>query len=247
MGEPLLFSFTWYSWGFLGVAILGCKMLRWVKARNPEMSNLGLIAHALGVAVLIDVVLELFYVIFGFYFYGNTVKGLTVFSGHYYQFPVYECLLWPAAWTALVCIRYFRDDKNQSFFERGLDRVRGGHKRKSFVSMCAILGAMQVIYLGMYVIPYIFITTVHPGDFPADLQKRSYLMSGICGPHTDFSCPNKDLPVNRRGAAHFNSNYELVPGKNGLPTAPVTKFEGETEGEVTNQPTTTTTPAKVSP
>ena len=36
---------------------------------------------------------------------------MTLFHGHYYQFPLNEWLLFSGVWAGWACLRYFRDDK----------------------------------------------------------------------------------------------------------------------------------------
>jgi uncharacterized membrane protein len=222
MAEPFLFSSTWYSFGFLGAVILGCRVLRWVKARNPALGTLGLLAVGLGIAVVADVVVEFIYIFAGIYFYGSPIKGATVFAGHYYQFPLYEAILWPVCWVALVCIRYYRDDKGQAFCERGLDRVHVSAPKKAFLSMFSIPGMVATFYIA-YMVPWWGMSTLHPGSFPADIQKRSYFTNGVCGPATQFACPSAQLPTNRSGTFHIDPEGRLIPG-NSHPSPPVLQF-----------------------
>jgi hypothetical protein len=220
MAEPVLFSWTWYSWGFLGAAIVGCSVLRWIKARNPTLGPVGLIAIAFGITIVADVAIEFAYLLGGIYVYGGSIKGATILAGHYYQFPLYEAIFWPLVWTSLICIRYFRDDKGQSMFERGLDRVHVGTRTKALFTMLALLAAMDCVAFGFYNLPYAVFSVFRPASWPEDIQKRSYFTNGVCGPRTQFACPSPQLPVDRQGTIlHIDPEGRVI--QTSSPTPPL--------------------------
>jgi hypothetical protein len=233
--EPLLFSWTWYTWGFLGVAIIGCNLMRRAKARWPQISPLGLIGLCFIGCFLLDFALEFSYVLLGFYSFGGAAKGWTLFHGHYYQFPIYESILWGMGWTGMICIRFFKDDKDQSVYERGLDRVNIRPNAKKIISMFAILGAMNFLYFAFYNLPENWIS-LHQSAWPEDIQKRSYLTSQVCGPETLYACPGPGVPIPRPDSVHLDnqnrpSNDKL---KEELPT-PVTEFSDHDPGFSNNR------------
>jgi hypothetical protein len=51
---------------------------------------------------------------------------------------------------------------------------------------------------------------MHSEPWPADLQKRSYFMMGICGDGTDRLCPDPALPMHRNGSGYINPEGKLV-------------------------------------
>ena len=61
--------------------------------------------------------------------------------------------------------------------------------------LMAIVGFMYTMIIGLYWLPYWTIWGAHSSNFPMDIQKRSYLMNGLCGPGTDRACPDPNVPL----------------------------------------------------
>jgi hypothetical protein len=134
---------------------------------------------------------------------------LTLFSGHFYQFPVYETFVFSFPMTAFTCLRYFRNDRGETFVERGLHEVRGSESKRTAIRFLALFGATNVLLLGLYNIPINYFG-LHVGSPAKDVVNRSYLMDGICGPGTTYACPGKDIPIPRRGTFHVDPQGHLV-------------------------------------
>ena len=62
----------------------------------------------------------------GFYTYPGAIRAVSFNAGTYYQWPIYEGLMWGGVQAALCCLRFFTDDRGRTIVERGLDNVRGG-------------------------------------------------------------------------------------------------------------------------
>ena len=58
----------------------------------------------------------------GLYTYPGAIRAVSFNAGTYYQWPVYEGLMWGGVQTALCCLRFFTDDRGRTIAERGLDR-----------------------------------------------------------------------------------------------------------------------------
>lgn len=234
MIESPLFAGTWYSFGIFGF-IIGCNwVMRRAKARWPHIGRVRLFLVAMAVGIGIDFVMEAIYLRLGLYSYPGALKGpWTLWSGKYYQFPLYESFLWGTTWAAMASVRYFRNDKGQSFAERGIDELRVGTKKRNGLRFLALVGVLNVIFLLVYNIP-MNIFGLHAGEWPADIQNRSYFTNGLCGPRsagvvpaddprpgTDYACPGPNVPLNRRGSVHLNPAGELVVPPGGeLPKPP---------------------------
>ena len=67
----------------------------------------------------------------------SVIKPLTLWYGHYYQFPIYEAVFSGLWWAALACLGYFLNDKGQTIAERGIDRVQVSTKRKAWIRWAA--------------------------------------------------------------------------------------------------------------
>jgi hypothetical protein len=199
--SPLAMDFPAYIWMFLGGAVVGSAYMRWLKARRPHLGKFALALRCYGVFVAVDLVLELIFLRFGLYSFPGAISWLTVFHGHYYQFPVYEAFFFPLAWTLWACLRHFRDDKGQTFAERGLDEVRTTPRRRTGLRLLALAGACNAILL-MYS-ALVALAGIYASPWPEDVLRRSYLTHGLCGPDTRYACPGPGIPISRPDSAHL--------------------------------------------
>ena len=206
--EPLLWSGGLYPTWIFGAMILACGVMRRVKQRRPNIGTIGLLGSCLAFFIVFDLISELTFMRLGLYSYAGAIDWLTLFHGHYYQLPVYELLFWPLAWTAFAGLRYFRDDKGRTFAERGVDDLRVSPAKKYGLRFLALAGALNVLFF-IYNGPQIW-WGLQADSWPQDIQKRSYLTDGICGPGTDYACPGSAVPIHKPGAVHVSPEGKLV-------------------------------------
>jgi uncharacterized protein DUF5135 len=108
----------------------------------------------------------------------------------------------------MACLRYFKNDKGETLAERGVNAMKISTRRKTALRLLAIVGAMNLCYLG-YIVAFNFMGL--KGDaWPQDIQTRSYLTGYLCGPGSDQLCPDPTLPVPRQGGVHFDPYGKLV-------------------------------------
>jgi uncharacterized protein DUF5135 len=111
----------------------------------------------------------------------------------------------------LVFLYTFRNDKGQTYVERGVDQVRGGPVKKAGLQLLAMIPAFQLGLLMLYTVPQVAFFTSKPNEWPADVQRRSYLVDNICGPGADWACPGPSVPLNR-GNARDQSGARVAAG-----------------------------------
>ncbi len=219
--EPLLTNTPGYALNLLFI-IAGCWIMRKAKARWPNASNLMLIGVVYAANIVIDFIMEgLVMLPIGFYVYPGAIRAVSINAGTYYQWPLYEGLMWGGVLTGLCCLRYFTDDRGRTVVERGLDRVRGGFARTQLVRFLAIFAAVSGCFFFFYNLPAQWVA-MHADRWPEDVQHRSYFNGGICGDRTHQPCPNPVLPMPTKHSGYINTDGQLVlpPGADFPTTVP---------------------------
>jgi hypothetical protein len=197
--EPWLFTAGAYPVFFVLMPILGCWLMRRVRARYPRMGTAGLLVVVyLSVAVLETILEGLLWMRMGLYTYAGTPDKLwNLFPSHFYKYPIYESFSWGAVLTAVTFVRWSVNDKGESIAERGLSEVRATGTAKNGLRVLAMVGCMYSMIVVVYWLPYWAIWDAHDSTFPRDVQRRSYLIDGICGPGTQRACPGPNIPLFR--------------------------------------------------
>jgi hypothetical protein len=211
VAEPLVWDFPFYVWAAFGGTVVACWLLRKVQARWPGISTFRLMLAAFGMGFVGDFVIEFFvWVLPGTWTYPGAIEGLTLFHGHYYQFPLYEPVFIGLLFSSFAFLRLVQNDKGQTIVERGIDEVRVSTRTKAWIRWAALVGVINLITLVTYNIPMAFLGAAFSSPWPEDIVKRSYFVNQICGPGTDYACPGPGVPIPRRGSAHLNPEGELV-------------------------------------
>jgi hypothetical protein len=219
MAEPLLMNAPGYSYGVLLCTILGCWVMRKAKSRWPSINNVGLIGVLIVWTFFFDLVIEgCFLMPMGLFTYPGAIRSLSINAGTYYQWPLYEGLMWGGVQGGLCALRFFTDDRGRTFVERGLERVQGGFAKQQFTRFLAVFGACSVFFFVFYNIPAQWFA-LHQDPWPQDILKRSYFLMGICGDGTDRPCPDPALPIPSKKSGYINRDGQLVlPTGAQLPT-----------------------------
>ncbi|HEX9684078.1 MAG TPA: spirocyclase AveC family protein [Acidimicrobiales bacterium] len=210
--EPIIWTAPVYVYASMGGVLLANLVMRKAKQRRPSLGTPGLIGVALVFCMGFDFVIETVWMRLGIYTYAGAIDWLTLFSGHYYQFPIYEVVLAGGMFAAFACLRYFQNDKGQTVAERGIDEIQTSTRNKSWLRFLATVGIVNVLMLATYNLPMQWFGT-HADPWPEDITSRSYLTNGLCGPGTTYSCPGPGVPIPRPDSLHLSPSGELVdPG-----------------------------------
>lgn len=216
MPEPPLYAGLWYPVGMILAAMFVNYVMRRAKRRWPKLGTSGLVLIAIASGMLLDFALEVLYVRLGQYAYPGAYRPLTIFYGHYYQFPLLVSVFTGTAFGIIACLRYFVNDKGRTFVEGGIADLRAQPWQRSLVRFFAIYGLL--ISMGLLASSQYWWTSQHEGPWPKDILERSYFMNGICGPGSDVACPGGVIPVTQRGTAHLSpNNTVVVPSGKSLP------------------------------
>jgi hypothetical protein len=212
------FGVVWYAFGMFGGVLILNRITRALHERHPRLSNVQLVILTIIVAMPLEGLMEIFYTRQGFYAYTGAQGRFTFFSGHFYQVPAYQILLWTCCWTGMASIRYFRDDKGRSIVQRGVDEIKVGPKGRQMVSFLALCGVLNLLFLVCYNLPYQIIT-MNGSSWPEDIVKRSYYTQGLCGEGTPYACAGPGVPLPRPNSISVTPDGKIhIPPGTKAPT-----------------------------
>lgn len=206
--EPFLWVASSYMFVLAPATIFGAWMMRRAKARFPGIGKFGLIMVAFGAMFTLDLLAELVWVRFGLYVYGGPIESVTVFSGHYYQFPIYEAFLFGGCMAAFSSLVYFRNDKGETVAERGASDLRVKRGARTALRFFALLGICNMLLMGYNVATQWF--ALRADNWVEDVTERPYVTDGMCGPGTEYSCSGPGVPIARPDSAHLDTERNLV-------------------------------------
>jgi hypothetical protein len=212
VAEPLLINAPGYTWGVLLCTMLLVGGMRKTKARWPHLTTFRIILLTYAMAIVFDFIMEACIILpLGLYSYPGAIRSLSINAGTYYQWPIYEGLMWGAVETGLASIKFFTDDRERTFVERGLDNVRGGFLKQQSVRFLAIFAAVSACFFVFYNIPAQWIA-MHADPWPKDVLERSYFTQSVCGEGSgsDRACPDPNVPIPTNESGYVNSDGEFV-------------------------------------
>lgn len=194
--EPILIMPGLYVYVFVITMFLGCAVMRRAKAKWPQIGTVGLIGLCFASMVAFDIILEgVIFMPLGIWEYPGG-RGPSIFSGTYHAFPLNEVVTVSMTFTAVACLRYFRNDRGQTLVERGSEHLRMSGRNQAIVRALAVLAGVHVALFITYNVPNYWIGT-HSKVWQQDLVERSYFTDGLCGAGTDRACPGPGVPLSR--------------------------------------------------
>jgi hypothetical protein len=224
--EPILIMPGLYVYVFVITMFLGAWVMRRAQARWPRVGKAGLVSVCFASMVAFDIILEaVIFMPLGIWEYPGG-RGFAIFPGTYHAFPVNEIITVSATFTAVACLRYFRDDRGLTFVERGSEQLRMTDGKQMVVRALAVLAGVHVALFLTYNVPNYWIGT-HSKEWQQDLLDRSYFTDGLCGAATDRACPGPGVPLSRndnrgsgKGSVYITPDGKAVIPKNTkLPTS----------------------------
>ncbi|TAM67455.1 MAG: spirocyclase, AveC family [Mycobacterium sp.] len=139
--EPVLVIGSIYLVGFLVCAMLGCGLLRIVKARYPSASMARMLVALASFAIIADLLID--GVSSQLNLWNQFIPaGLNIATAAR-PFPVTLPLSAILFFGAPTLARYVRDDRGATIFERGLDHLRP--RTRNAVSFLSLVGYMQLM------------------------------------------------------------------------------------------------------
>ncbi len=125
----------------------------------------------------------------GLYTYPGAIRSVSFNAGTYYQWPVYEGLMWGGVQAALCCLRFFTDDRGRT--DR---RARLGPcpRRGRPTAVRSLPGDLRAVSACFFVLQHSRAagSPCTPTRGRRTMLKRSYFNGGVCGEGTDNPCPD---------------------------------------------------------
>ncbi len=192
---PVAWGMCYGSWFVLLPMIYGAKAMAWLRAKYPRMSSLELFAVTFVAFTAAWFCVEATFLRTGMYAYGVAIEPLTLWYGKYYQYPIYEFVMWGLCYAIFASLYLFRDDKGLTYVEKGVDKLKMSNSKKKALRFFALAGFLNIVFLVLWSIP-MSLTTLWGGALPKDMP--SFLVNGLCGPGTNYDCPAPEVPLARR-------------------------------------------------
>jgi hypothetical protein len=203
--------FGWPAYVILmpGLGALGAGIMRRARRQYPAMNNVGLIAVCVACVIVLELALEVFLVLPTGVYSPAGMPGPAVFGDTFHRMPVLEALHGGMFFSIPGILKYFVNDRGETFAERGLQAISGGWRRAG-VRVAAVTGAFHLGLIVTYHLP-VALYAMHSSEYPDDVKKRSYFLGNACGEEVDIACPGPRTPTLRPGAGHFDWSGNFVP------------------------------------
>jgi len=213
--EPILIVPGAYVYCFVVAMFAGAWVMRTARNRWPHLSAVKLGAICVAAMFIFDILLEgVMFMPLGVWEYPG--GHFNIFPNTYHKFPLTEMLTAGSAFAAVAILRFFKNDRGETLADRGVESLKVSDRRKSLLRALAMVGLVNVLFFVLYNVANTW-TATRSAEWPADLQKRSYLTNGLCGEGTDQMCPGSAVPQFRNnnhdpngGSAHLDPNGNLV-------------------------------------
>ncbi|HEX5806677.1 MAG TPA: spirocyclase AveC family protein, partial [Macromonas sp.] len=193
--EPIILTGSGYLALVITQAFIMLWLLRKAKARWPGMGWMAALACIIVGITIGDSLLEMALIRTGVYAYPGGIREITLFAGETYQFPMSEGFLFGGlAIGSITALMYFRDDKGQTWVEKGLERTGYSAAGKQWVKFFAIYGYIHMAFFVLYMVPNQWLAT-HSDPFPEGYPP--YMINGMCvagDQHNECPGPGVSMP-----------------------------------------------------
>jgi hypothetical protein len=206
--EPIVFIGPAYVYFLCAAVMFGCWVMRSAKSRWPRLQGYQLLLICFVSMCAVDFVAEgLIWMPLGFWSYpgGHGV----LFPSTYHKFAAEEMFPIGLMFTGLCALRYFRDDRGNTFAERGVERLKGPRWQSNLLRVFAVIFAVQAITFVLYAIPAAWGST-HTQPWPKDTLKRSYFTIGLCAGTTGEACSGPNVPIPRQNSPYLTTSGTLA-------------------------------------
>ncbi|HTK60805.1 MAG TPA: spirocyclase AveC family protein [Pseudonocardia sp.] len=173
---------------FVGLAIVGCRLMNAAKRRWPGIGPVRLVMLCYVATMLMYLVIDgIICMPLGFWQFGGGF--VTLLNGDtYYKYPLQEMITAGAVFTIFTCWRFFRNDRGETVAERGLNRLTGSEATRTVQRGLALYAVVMIGMVLTYHLPN-GLLAAHATVWPKDVQARSYFTNNVCAEDTGRPCP----------------------------------------------------------
>jgi hypothetical protein len=183
--EPLLVVGPAYFYNFAFTAYAGYLTMRAAHRRWPNLNKFGLaVASWPGILAAMGLLDVLATWTISFDAWPGTEQALSLWGGKYYQFPIYEFVIFPFAFMLCAFQLFYRDPAGLTPIEQGVDRVGGGAGFRVTLRVLALIAFCNLMNLGYTTT--MGVLALHVPSWPANMP--SWLANEQCGGITGIAC-----------------------------------------------------------
>ncbi len=194
--EPLLLIIVGYTIIGYSLCFPVLMMLNKIKERWTGLSKFQLATLGILILIVMDTIFESLLLRTGVYAYPGGIREITLFAGQTYQFPMSEGICYGGFTIgATMLLLFYRDDRGQTFVERGLEKLRVGEMSRQWIKFLALFAYVHLSMLFVFTVPMQWFA-LHSDPFPQGYP--SYMINGLCayGPNAD-QCPGPGVLMPR--------------------------------------------------
>lgn len=148
IAEPLLIDAPAYFYSFAGTALIGLAAMKMAKAR---FQGIGLFGQTLAGFVGVWLSMGLLDIVATRYLHFDAWPGafqqLAFWGGRFYQFPVYEFILFPSTFIACAYLLLHADERGQTAIERGVEHFAQRPRLSTLLRILAFIGFCNLLNL----------------------------------------------------------------------------------------------------
>lgn len=172
MPEPLFICLV-YPFGLLAFAMAMNSVMRLVRRRRPDASNLAVLGAGSAAGVLLGMALEAPMFLLHLWSLPGAPAELSLL-GNAQRYAAVEYLTTGFVFAGWGTLRFFRDDEGRALTERGLERLSPGYRTPVSVLATIAWCASLLLILQLVVNVFAFRADPYPAGFPR------HLVNGMC-------------------------------------------------------------------
>jgi Spirocyclase AveC-like len=172
--QPVLFDCFLYPFCMLGIMIVTNAIMRAAHRRWPSITPAKLVVLAFFCTAGLGMGMQVFAIFFHLWAFPNLPMSL---FGQDIRYPLVDILGFSGFFTSMAALRFFKDDKGQTFVERGLDHLAPRVRRS--VAILALIGYASTSYV-LFSFPDVW-AGAYADHFAKDTP--AHIVNGVCDTH----------------------------------------------------------------